>query len=101
MADINFDCPHCEQNMDAPQHMAGWSLDCPSCGKKIRIPSPEGGPVADPVDLSASPDKASTGIIDEELDEDMKKGSTVRIEVPAEFLMPEPHQRIVKIKRSK
>jgi len=40
MADINFDCPHCNQNLDAPPDMAGESIECPTCGESIGIPAP-------------------------------------------------------------
>jgi hypothetical protein len=40
MADINFDCPHCEQNLDAPPDMAGESIECPACEETIEIPAP-------------------------------------------------------------
>jgi len=40
MADINFDCPHCNQNLDAPSDMAGETIECPACGKSLGIPVP-------------------------------------------------------------
>ena len=40
MADINFDCPHCGQNLDAPPDMAGESLECPACEEAITVPAP-------------------------------------------------------------
>jgi TM2 domain-containing membrane protein YozV len=40
MTDINFDCPHCEQNIDAPADMAGDTVDCPNCEQSIQIPAP-------------------------------------------------------------
>jgi len=99
MADINFDCPHCGQNLDAPDDMAGWMIECPACGGKIKIPVPEGMAIPDAVDTTASDDKGTTGIIDEEVNEESRKQSTVRIDVPKEFLMPAPKQRLVTIKR--
>lgn len=39
MAEINFNCPHCGQNLSAPDDMAGQALDCPACNKPILIPS--------------------------------------------------------------
>jgi len=101
MPDINFDCPHCGQNLDATVEMAGWALDCPTCGGKLKVPVPEGVAPADPIDASSGPDKATTGLIDQTMDEDAKKGSTARIELPSDFVMPTPSQRIVKIKRIK
>jgi hypothetical protein len=41
MVDINFDCPHCNQNLDAPSDMAGETIECPTCRKSIGIPVPE------------------------------------------------------------
>lgn len=96
MDGINFDCPYCGQNLDAPAKMAGWSLDCPACGKKIKVPVPAGGEAEAPLDTSASEDKATTGLLGGQPDD---KGSTVRIDVPEEYRRPQPSQRIVKIKR--
>jgi len=36
--DINFDCPECGQNLDAPPDMVGMQIECPSCSKDIRVP---------------------------------------------------------------
>jgi len=36
---INFDCPQCGQNLEAPNDMAGMELDCPSCSAQMRIPT--------------------------------------------------------------
>jgi len=38
MTDINFDCPYCQQNLEAPVEMSGDSLPCPTCGKLIQVP---------------------------------------------------------------
>ena len=38
MADIKFNCPQCNQSLEAPEDMAGMSLDCPACQKAITIP---------------------------------------------------------------
>ena len=38
MADINFDCPHCGQNLNGPEDMAGQTIDCPVCQKSFQIP---------------------------------------------------------------
>ncbi len=91
MADINFDCPHCGQNLDAPEDMNGWEIECPACSRAIRIPFPE--------------KKRETGIIETDTSQkpapDDDKGSTVRIDIPPEFKHPSPSRRIVKIKRDK
>lgn len=98
MADINFDCPFCGQNLDAPEDMAGWAIDCPACGRKIKIPVPEGLSPESPIDTSQSQDKATTGLIDQGDSAD-KKDATVRIDIPEAYQRPPPSQRIVKIKR--
>jgi TM2 domain-containing membrane protein YozV len=41
MADINFNCQHCNQNIDAPSDMAGETVECPACGKSIAVPVPQ------------------------------------------------------------
>jgi len=38
MADIDFNCPHCGQNLNGPEEMAGESIDCPVCNKSFEIP---------------------------------------------------------------
>ena len=38
MADINFDCPHCGQNLNGPEDMAGPTIDCPVCPMACLIP---------------------------------------------------------------
>lgn len=38
MADINFDCMHCGQNLDAPPELVGVTIACPACSKHITIP---------------------------------------------------------------
>ena len=53
MADINFDCPLCGQNMDAPEEMAGMDIGCPSCEHGITIPK-SSGQTANPVEEDAS-----------------------------------------------
>ena len=40
MSDINFDCPQCNQNLDAPPDMAGETIECPACQESIVIPAP-------------------------------------------------------------
>ncbi len=40
MPDINFDCPLCDQNMEAPMKMVGLKILCPGCRTIIQIPWP-------------------------------------------------------------
>jgi TM2 domain-containing membrane protein YozV len=42
MKEINFDCPACRQNIEAPPEMAGHVVECPACEKPIVIPHPGG-----------------------------------------------------------
>lgn len=39
---VNFDCPLCGQNLEAPVGMAGHGIECPACEGKIIIPPPGG-----------------------------------------------------------
>ena len=40
MADIKFNCPHCNQPLEAPPEYFGQSIDCPACGGQITVPEP-------------------------------------------------------------
>ena len=82
MADINFNCSRCGQNLDAPEHMAGMVIFCPSCKREIIIPRPPPAPEDTP-------------------SQDELKGTTVRMELPAEFNVPTPQKRVITIKRPK
>jgi len=46
MGDIRFNCPGCEQVLEAPPEMAGDAVECPSCGQTMTVPSPEPAPAA-------------------------------------------------------
>jgi len=41
MPDIKFDCPMCQQTLEAPEEMMGQDIECPSCQKQITIPGAE------------------------------------------------------------
>ncbi len=41
MADINFDCPHCGQNLETDEVLSGAGIDCPVCENYITIPNPD------------------------------------------------------------
>ncbi len=96
MSDINFDCPKCGQNLDAPPDLAGLFIECPSCAAIIKVP---------PLPGAAAPGAAEAAARRNELkpapppprSED--KGSTLRIEVPEEFRLPPPPERKIIIKR--
>jgi hypothetical protein len=40
MSDVNFDCPACAQNIEAPLKMAGMQILCPGCRALLQIPWP-------------------------------------------------------------
>jgi hypothetical protein len=40
MADIRFECPACDQHLEAPMDMAGQDVECPSCQQLFVLPSP-------------------------------------------------------------
>ncbi len=88
MADVNFDCPRCGQNLDAPEQMAGMTILCPSCKQEMAVPAVLAPPPPPP------------GPVSEEA-VDALKGSTVRLELPPDFELPaEPKRRIITIKRA-
>lgn len=39
MNNYMFNCPHCDQSIEAPVDMLGEMIDCPTCQKSIIIPS--------------------------------------------------------------
>jgi hypothetical protein len=41
MSDFKFNCPHCQQWLEAPEEMLGETIDCPSCQGSIELPAPE------------------------------------------------------------
>lgn len=40
MADFKFNCPHCNQDLEAPEDMLGQTIKCPSCEKNIHMAAP-------------------------------------------------------------
>ncbi len=38
MADVSFQCPQCNQSLEAPGDMQGQSIECPACNASIQIP---------------------------------------------------------------
>jgi hypothetical protein len=107
MADINFKCPHCGQDLNGPEEMAGQTIDCPVCEKSFDIPggiievpkdqlAPPPGPSAPPATANAAVHSETTSIPRPASNDD--KGKTVRIELPPEFLN-DPEKHIFKIKR--
>lgn len=37
MSDFSFQCPFCNQSIEAPSAMMGQLVDCPGCGKPIEV----------------------------------------------------------------
>ncbi len=97
---INFDCPECGQNLDAPSEYRGREVPCPSCGATIRVPDPDHEQhdvhETEPAQ-EESAGKDETGLQD--LPEDELKGSTVQIDLPEDLGLPKPKSRVFKIKR--
>ena len=56
MVDINFDCPHCGQNLETDGILSGTGIDCPVCKKYLTIP----GSAITP-DLPPEPTNINTG----------------------------------------
>lgn len=90
MADLNFNCPQCGQNLDAPEDMVGLFIECPACAKIIKIPRP-GDPV--PAKAAQTPFKAPPPETEEE------KGKTIPIKLPPNLGVPPTPQRRIVIKR--
>jgi hypothetical protein len=40
MSDYTIQCPHCEQELEVPEEMAGQNAECPACNKDFVIPPP-------------------------------------------------------------
>ena len=95
MADINFNCPHCGQNLNGPEEMAGETVDCPVCHKPFQIP---GGIIEVPKGKLTPPTRPAGPAEAARPSRDDDKGKTVRIELPPEFLA-EPYKHVFKIKR--
>ena len=41
MSGFTFNCPHCDQELEATEDMMGQKLDCPACNGPIELPDPE------------------------------------------------------------
>lgn len=97
MPDLNFDCPQCGQNLDAPDDMAGLFVECPSCSKIIKVPrpgDPKPAPSARPAPApqpKAAPPPTPVG--------PDEKGSTIAIKLPPNMGVPPTPQRKIIIKR--
>lgn len=41
MPDFTFNCPHCQQSLEASDELLGQECNCPLCNRPIRLPEPE------------------------------------------------------------
>lgn len=97
MADINFDCPGCGQNLDAPVEMAGEVITCPACQGEIVVPGGIMEMPAKPIPVQKPAGPANLA----EKKPDADKGNTVRIDLPKEFVEQPEFKRQFTIKRIK
>jgi hypothetical protein len=44
MSDFKFNCPHCQQSLEAPEDMLGQMIECPACNGSIQLPEPTPAP---------------------------------------------------------
>lgn len=65
MADIEFECGHCQQPMVVDDAGAGLEIACPGCGKTVTVPTPAPlqapPPATPPVPLAPPEKRASPG----------------------------------------
>jgi len=94
MADVNFDCPYCKQNLDAPEDLIGTNIECPACGKMIRVVQPVQSMLDSQRIVPPPPPSPGPVAGKETMD------ATTRIELPAEYLTPERKNRVIFIKRT-
>lgn len=94
--DVNFDCPHCGQNIDAPASMVGFRVNCPTCSGLISIPSASQSKSVRPA-APTGEDLAAAEVDDKQL----LKGATVRIDISKVFeeIDREKPKRQIVIKR--
>jgi hypothetical protein len=41
MSDFKFNCPHCQQSLEAPEDLLGQTIECPQCKGSIQLPAPQ------------------------------------------------------------
>ena len=52
---MKFNCPHCQQKLDAPPEYAGATINCPACQKPLQVPAPAPAPPALSISRPAAP----------------------------------------------
>lgn len=40
VCEFKFNCPHCDQHILVPAHLAGTTASCPTCARELTIPQP-------------------------------------------------------------
>jgi DNA-directed RNA polymerase subunit RPC12/RpoP len=55
VGDFKFNCPHCEQPLEAPEDMRGQVVSCPKCNGQIRVPGATPNPPLTPRPLTTRP----------------------------------------------
>ena len=88
MADLNFNCPLCGQNLTTDESLSGSEIECPSCNKPIQIPAAgdenvlkvESEPPAEPVTQEPEPKKLAVPVNKGSTELLLKKESTKKEE---------------------
>ena len=60
MPDVTFNCPHCQQHIEAPEEMVGMSAQCPTCQKDFQVPASSPTPSLRTPPFKRSPASPST-----------------------------------------
>ncbi len=55
MSDVKFNCPQCNQHLEAPEDMLGQLIDCPLCNQPIEVPRPHMRPSRPPINFAGLP----------------------------------------------
>lgn len=89
--DVEFQCPHCSQWLEAPGDMVSLFVECPGCEAIIKVPSPTEAAAANtaPQEPALKPPPET----------DELKGTTMRIELPPNLGLPPPPKRQFIIRR--
>ncbi|MFH0908499.1 MAG: hypothetical protein V1929_07040 [bacterium] len=96
--DINFDCPLCGQNLDAPDDMIGLFIECPGCEKIIKVPSPSAQQKASALPQRKQPPRPEP--TPQAKATENEKSSTIPLNLPPNLGVPPTPQRKIIIKRS-
>ena len=109
---VNFDCRHCDQNMEAPLDMVGVLIVCPACNRDIIVPlKPAPGETAISARDVIKEGQAVKPFVPAAMSlkgvgisppsgSNKQNSSTVRIDLPPEEIVPKAEKRVVIIKRA-